>query len=1117
MVKALPAGHTMEHVQLTNILIITVVVSAITVSAALGQEPVKEACPAPCICYTTNHTSHVTCANQSLSSIPNDLPDNVTWLDLSGNVISSLDSDVFHVFTKVQKLDLSFNRLSTINATYFNTKSFNSLQNLDLSHNHISNIADQAFKNMPNLQVLNISHNSLSSLDGAIVSGLLDIQLLDLSHNVISMISSDAFLHTDQLEVLDLSSNSISDIPKALFNNINSLTVLNLGNNKLERFHDAAMFSESSTLLDLDLSYNDLSNISIHVLSGLESLNIGWNNIHQINTTLFKQLANLTTLTMDGNPVSSIITPVFEHLKSLRELSLSNMPNLTYLSHVTFDGLDSIEILVIRNNRKLSFIHRNLFSSLANIISVDLSFNDIVTLHNGTFDLDSGNISSIDIQGNRFVCDCAIDWLVEEIQGNSSIFQDQDQLECHSKSFNHTSSLLTYSIELLHCSDVTITNHSSDRAFQIGSSVLLKCEAYSDPNPEIVWITPRQRVFSYHDYYHTPIEYMTIEEILATLPSSPASDESPSYSSQSESRPDRIRILRDGSLYIDFIMRGDAGPYTCVARNPQNSTEVVINVSLDYLVLLDVQIWSLIIGFSSAGAFFLLNLIYSLTLAAIRRCISQRRRERIRHMIETIDHYKTSQLSRIKDNYNNQVGKIRDQYHYQLGRLREHHSSQMSRMGRMREGASLKVDRLKENYNNQLGRLKDYSSSQLVQLREKYNCQVDRIKDYGNDKLDRLHERYKMKQQHVIKLFDMMNLDKCRTAFESECVRTESMILQSDVFTNEVPIHSPIDSVSVSDSEYMTATSTESSKYSSQRNIHHSNDDASDMTPMNPYMPEDCTTIDMDTGLEDVELELQGATYAPMSKVEKRTSKNLDFSLDLEAGNSSNREPVTPDFSLDLDAKLSELEFEARKDIEEIPEPSHLISVPFPPGRRPLSNRQQHRPRHKRSAQSRQKQYSAEGPNVEEMEELYTVPCDTKNPKRDKNGRKKPNNDQIMLTDSNSCSSKSIDDSRCTKLPTSKKFTSKDRPLSITKAKSDKKSKSDPHAKDSKPLVHKGSEPFYKDGKQNTSGLRQEPSMSAPLDVIVQPATSSKRLSCGISDIEDIDAVPQDGIGESVV
>lgn len=986
----MPAGNKMNATTLTTntIFIITIIITLVNLPGA-------KSCPAPCQCHVTEQTSHVTCANQSLTSIPDGLPGNVTWLDLSGNQISSL-TDVFHTFTQLQTLDLSFNKITTFNFTDLSSNS--NLQALDLSYNNISSITGTNITDIPNVQVLNLSYNSLSSVDGAIFSGLTSLRELNLSRNSITKILSDTFHRTNGLEVLDLSGNTIREIPTALFSPLASLTTVVLRENRIREFDTSSIFGNEAgnSLMHLDMSYNDLTNLSLNTVPDLKTLNVGWNLIEYLNKTMFKQLENLTSLVLDGNPMSAIHSEVFASLTTLKTMSISFMSNLTYLSKNAFQGLDNIEILELHNNPRLSFIHKELFTNLPSINSVVLSYNNMSSLFNGTFSLTDGVLQKLDVQGNRFICDCAIEWLIEELMSNLSVIQHQDKLQCFSRALNQTVPMLGFDVEQLHCTEVSIVNHTSDSAFRIGSSAILTCRAESDPSPEITWITPRKHILNYHDYYHSELEYIPLSDTLAHLNSSQTLDKT-TYYPENESRPDRIRILKDGTLYIDFVMRGDAGPYKCIAKNPRNSTEVVIEVSLDYSAMTDIQIWSLIIGFSSAGSFFLLNLIYSLTLAAIRRCISQRRRERIRHMIETMDHYKTSQLSRIKENYNHQVGRIRDQYHYQLGRLRESHQNQMSRMGRMREGASQRVDKLKENYNNQLGRLKEYSSSQLVQLREKYNSQVDKIKDYGNIKLERLHEKYKLKQQHVIRLLDMMNLDKCRTVFESECVRTESMILKSDVFNAEVPLHSPIDSVSVSDSEYMTATSTESSKYSSQRNINQALDDDSDndLSPMNPFIPEDSTAVDIDS--------------TEASEIGETSFMTVSETLD-------------PEFVIQ-DAQLS---------IENSGLPDETYSP---------KKHVHRRSKHKHSCKSKRRHAEKEAKTREETEQLYADTCDI-DPDSESGASgidktKLKSEHALSLGLEEPIVKRKQPRNTHSKNKNKTKVTSKDRPLSIRKAKCD--------------------------------------------------------------------------------
>lgn len=739
----------------------------------------------------------------------------VDYLSFNENEVSSL-ANVFQVLTTVTEVDLCNNKITSVNTDDF--KYNPRLRSLNLSNNNISHLSDDAFKNVPNLDVLNLANNQITSLNSAIFQSLHKLQELHLNENNLAILPEDIFEGLNETKEMDLSGNDLQQIPVDIFSKLLHLEKLNVTNNFIINIINNSIITINNSLRTLDVSNNMLEVFPYLQSSSLQILDLSGNRLQRFKRDHFSSLPNLTELNLNRNAITFIDTPVFSHLGSLQILRMTNLPNLTYLGPQSFEGLNSLEQLYLSHNPKLSFVHRDLFAVLHSISIIDLSFTAISQLYKSTVSTNV-HLSSLYLQGNVLVCDCAIDWIVKNMNSNESLF-NQQSLECVSKTSGERSLLATVDTSTLPCSSVDIANFSGDSTFRIGQSAVIKCQALSDPSPEITWITPRNKILYYQMFpdMEKVMKYQYDYDInLYNL----QWEEKPSYTSVHESQPGRMSVLPDGSLYIDYVMRTDAGQFRCIARNPRNSTEVTVNVILDYAVIKDVvYVWSLIVGFSCAGAFFLLNLTYSLTLAGIRRCISQRRRERIKHMIETMDTYKSNQLARIKENYTSQVGRIRDQYHYQLGRLREHHQSQVERMGRMREGASQRVDKLKENYNNQLSRLKEYSSSQLEQLREKYNSQVDKIKDFGHDKMDRIHEKYKLKQQHVIKLFEMMNLDNCRTVLDSECTRAESMILQSEGFPEDLPLHSPLDSLSISDSEYMTATSSESSQYSSRQNVH---------------------------------------------------------------------------------------------------------------------------------------------------------------------------------------------------------------------------------------------------------------------------------------------------------
>ena len=118
----------------------------------------------------------MTCSNVELTSLPAELPTNAATLDVSGNRLEVLDgatlprtgvqelssanfsrnrivtivSDSFGQWSNLVSLDLSANRLSSIDHGTFRGASQTSLQNLDLSSNRLTHV-DGGFSGMTNL------------------------------------------------------------------------------------------------------------------------------------------------------------------------------------------------------------------------------------------------------------------------------------------------------------------------------------------------------------------------------------------------------------------------------------------------------------------------------------------------------------------------------------------------------------------------------------------------------------------------------------------------------------------------------------------------------------------------------------------------------------------------------------------------------------------------------------------------------------------------------------------------------------------------------------------------------------------------------------------------------
>ncbi|XP_023251851.1 toll-like receptor 1 [Seriola lalandi dorsalis] len=129
----------------------------------------------------------VNLSSKNLSSVPRDLPQTVTNLDLSCNRIQQLHKGDFQNTTLLKSLNVSWNILEEIDpATFLNTPL---LEELDLSHNRLKNLSGQQYLlHTGNLRMLNLSCNTFPSMTlGSAFSTLVKLQRLALGAKNISV------------------------------------------------------------------------------------------------------------------------------------------------------------------------------------------------------------------------------------------------------------------------------------------------------------------------------------------------------------------------------------------------------------------------------------------------------------------------------------------------------------------------------------------------------------------------------------------------------------------------------------------------------------------------------------------------------------------------------------------------------------------------------------------------------------------------------------------------------------------------------------------------------------------------------------------------------------------
>uniref|UniRef100_A0A3P9J7D8 Lumican-like n=1 Tax=Oryzias latipes TaxID=8090 RepID=A0A3P9J7D8_ORYLA len=283
-----------------------------------------QACPEQCDCPIQWPTS-LYCDHRGLKQVPEILPETTQYLFLQGNNISSLSSSALANLTGLRWLILDNNQLQSKeleetflhNQTHLHNLFANhnhlssvpsslpaGLKQLRLAHNRISSIRPGTFQNLKNLTLL--QGNRLQIIAEGDLKGLIHLNLLDLSGNLFSTVPRHL---PPSVQQLYLSNNSFSDLGEDSFVDFDNLKYLRLSRCGLKSGGVPPQVFNSSSLVELDLSYNKLTRIP-SVPSTLQHLYLEANQIQEFNLTSFCRetgplsYSRLKFLRLDGNKLT---------------------------------------------------------------------------------------------------------------------------------------------------------------------------------------------------------------------------------------------------------------------------------------------------------------------------------------------------------------------------------------------------------------------------------------------------------------------------------------------------------------------------------------------------------------------------------------------------------------------------------------------------------------------------------------------------------------------------------------------------------------------------------------------------------------------------------------------
>lgn len=262
------------------------------------------ACPKECYC-PPSFPNAVYCNNKGLKRIPK-IPPFTWYLYLQNNLIDVLSADAFQNTTQLRWINLNQNKISNAGVEENALEALPNLLHLYVEENLLTSIPSPL---PPNLEQLHLSRNRISKIPAGVFSGKKHLMLLNLQGN---KLQDDALtevslkglsgllqinLAKNQLNSMPkglpsstvqlyLDANNIQKIPAEYFKGLPKMAFLRLNHNKLINGGVPKNVFNFSSILDLQLSHNQLAEIPL-ISTGLEHLHLDHNKIKSKSTATY--------------------------------------------------------------------------------------------------------------------------------------------------------------------------------------------------------------------------------------------------------------------------------------------------------------------------------------------------------------------------------------------------------------------------------------------------------------------------------------------------------------------------------------------------------------------------------------------------------------------------------------------------------------------------------------------------------------------------------------------------------------------------------------------------------------------------------------------------------------
>ena len=316
-------------------------------------------------CHCDRYHKIMTCGGKvnPLSQVPNFPEDRFfRTANLTENNIVSLSEYAFTNLTAVTKINLEYNRLSTVDPKAFSGLRMNTL---NISHNQLHTLGLST-----HLGALDASNNRLHTISFSELTRT-TLRILTVAHNQLHTIPL-AGLET--LTELDLSYNQLQTVPAALIN-MTKLRDLRIQHNPIKVFH-ASLDLFVFVGCHLETLYFGSAELQtwptyLHWLRHLTTLSVHGINMTSLPPEAFKGLWYLTHLHIEDSRISTLSQNAFKELRYTTHLFIENTEMNRIPSAIC--DLNSLKLLKFSGNSLVDIRHL-LPSCQTPMVEVDIAY-----------------------------------------------------------------------------------------------------------------------------------------------------------------------------------------------------------------------------------------------------------------------------------------------------------------------------------------------------------------------------------------------------------------------------------------------------------------------------------------------------------------------------------------------------------------------------------------------------------------------------------------------------------------------------------------------------------------------------------------------------------------------